>query len=264
MKRLVWLVIIMMMVTIAGCSSGSAAKIDKVSDLQGKVIGAADPGIKVTDSLIAKITGVQPREVQSFTRFSDCVTALRTGKVDAVFMPKFCAEYSAKRNSDLKIISKDQPGKVSVVMCVRKDDQPLKEELDKAISALQKNGTLKLLADEWITNLPANNEPTSKEIPKIEGAKTVYVGVTGSLAPLDYIAADGRPAGYNVALLTEIGKLMNINFEFVSLEPRARFAALSSKKIDLIFCQLAEAPIENCLITNPYFSSDGASFLVKK
>ena len=29
-----------------------------------------------------------------------------------------------------------------------------------------------MLEDKWITNLPVTNEPSNKELPKIEGAKT--------------------------------------------------------------------------------------------
>jgi ABC-type amino acid transport substrate-binding protein len=36
------------------------------------------------------------------------------------------------------------------------------------------------------------------------------------MVPLDYISANGQPAGFNVALLTEIGKLLKINIEFVA------------------------------------------------
>jgi len=38
-----------------------------------------------------------------------------------------------------------------------------------------------------------NNEPANGELPKIAGARTVYVGVCGDYIPLDYIAANGRP-----------------------------------------------------------------------
>lgn len=272
MKKLAWLIIIVMAVTIAGCSSGMSGKIENVSDLQGKVIGTVKPIVsdKNMEESIVRAIGDQPKEVQYFNRYSDCVSAVLAAKVDAVFSPKFNAEYFVKRNSNLKMIAKN-PVSVHVVMALRTEDEQLKNDLDKAITTLQENGTLKRLEDEWVTNLPVNNEPQSKEIPEIDGAKTVYVGVCGDYIPLDYVAANGRPAGYNVALLTEIGKLLNINFEFVSVETQARFAALSSKKIDLIFCNLQANTSalqalknNNWIATKPYFESEGGCFLVKK
>jgi ABC-type amino acid transport substrate-binding protein len=271
-KTLTWVLVLVMAVIIAGCNSGKSSQIENVSELQGKVIGTVQPTVstKNMETTISKALGVQPKEVQYFHRYSDCVTGLVTGKVDAVFAPKFCAEYSVKRNSNLKIIAKE-PYKVNVVMAVRSEDQQLKNDLDKTITSLQENGVLQRLEDEWITNLPVDNEPASEDIPKIDGAKTVYVGVCGDYVPLDYIAANGRPAGYSVALLTEIGKLLNINFEFVSVESQARFAALSSKKIDLIFCNLEantsalqSLKNNNWIASKPYYTSESGTFLVKK
>lgn len=62
--------------------------------------------------------------------------------------------------------------------------------------------------------------------PVIAGAKTVRVVVTGDLPPLDYVSMDGQPAGYNVALLSELSKVMNVNFELVTADAASRAAML--------------------------------------
>ena len=123
------------------------------------------------------------------------------------------------------------------MMFLRTEDTALKNELDRAINILDENGTLGELRDTWITNLPANEEPSGSGMPVIEGARTVRVGVTGDYVSLDYMAADGRPAGFNVALLSEISELLEINFELVSIESQAKFSALQSRIIDVIFSQ---------------------------
>lgn len=257
---------------LVGCSGEKAGKIESVPDLKGKVVGTVSPALpqqKLQES-IANYIGDKPKQVTFYNRMSDCVAAILAGKVDAVFAPKFIAEYYAKKNNELKAIFK-QTVPVNAIMALRSEDTQLRDDLDKAIVTLKDNGTLKRLETEWVTNLPASGEPASKEIAKIEGAKTVYVGVCGDYVPLDYVAANGRPAGFNVALLAEIGKLLNVNFEFVSLETPARFAALSAKKIDLIFCNLEGNSValqalknNNWIATKPYFSSEGGYFLVKK
>jgi len=268
---LVSVFIILISFLLAGCSSEYTSKINNVSDLEGKVIGTVQPVVSTSnmEKSIINAIGAEPQSVEYYNRYSDCVSAVLAGKVDAVFAPRFCAEYSMQRNSSLKVVA-DNAYPVNVVMAVRSEDQQLKNELDEAITVLQENGTLDSLKDQWVTNLPVGSEPESKEISKIEGAKTIYVGVCGDYVPLDYIATNGQPAGYNVALLSEIGKLMNINFEFVSIETQARFAALESKKIDLIFCNLqansaALKALKNnsWIATMPYFTSEAGCFLVK-
>lgn len=273
-NKLTLVLIILVVFTLLSCNREKTSKIEKTSDLQGKVIGmiALPLPAKTIETSVANAIGGQPKEVKTFKRASDYLMAILTGKIDAAFVPKFKAEYDVKRQSKLKIIPVIQPVKMNVVMAVRSEDEQLKTDLDKAITSLQENGAIKRLEDEWVTNLSTASEPAIKEIPRFAGAKTVYVGVCGDLVPLDYIAADGRPAGYNVALMTEIGKLLNINFVFVSIETQAKFAALNSKKIDLAFCNLdADIPVLQALkshtwvATKPYYTStDGLCFLVRK
>ena len=70
---------------------------------------------------------------------------------------------------------------------------------------------------------------------KFEGAETIKVAVTGDLPPIDYVAADGTPAGFNTAILAEIGKRLKVNIELMNVESGARAAALSSKRADVVF-----------------------------
>jgi polar amino acid transport system substrate-binding protein len=157
-------------------------------------------------------------------------------------------------------------------MAVRVDDEALKSSLDSAINVLMQDGTIAQLESEWITNLSAENEPTNTELTKIEGAPTYYVGVSGDFPPLDYMAADGRPAGFNVAIMNKIAAVLGVNFEFVSLETQARFAALSSKKIDIIFCHFQsndssyfdDLKTNNWIGTMPYYTYKSGCFIVMK
>lgn len=273
-NRLMLVLVILVVIALLSCNREKTSKIEKTPDLQGKVIGmiALPLPAKTIETSVANAIGGQPGEVKTFKRASDYLMALLTGKIDAAFVPKFKAEYDVKRQSKLKIIPVIQPVKMNVVMAVRSADGQFKTDLDKAITILQENGTLKRLEDEWVTNLSTAKEPENRQTPKFAGAKTVYVGVCGDIVPLDYIAADGRPAGYNVALMNEIGKLLNINFVFVSIETQAKYAALNSKKIDLVFCNLdANIPVLQLLkshtwvATKPYYTStDGLCFLVRK
>lgn len=259
---------------ILGCKAKKTESIEKLTDLQGKVIGTLSTGISVKsyETMITGMIGGAPKEVIQFNRAMDLTSALLAGKIDAYPVHQFYVDFILKRNSTLKAIPVTGNIAGGVIMAVRSEDQQLKEDLDKAIKTLQDNGTLKGLEEKWITNLPADNEPSITDISKIKNAKTVYVGVSGDFPPLDYIAANGRPAGFNVAILTEISKLINVNFEFVSIESQARFTALNAKKIDLIFCHFQsnntkffdELKTNNWTSTIPYFNYKGGSFIVKK
>ena len=72
-------------------------------------------------------------------------------------------------------------------------------------------------------------------MPVIEGAQTLKVAVTGSLPPMDYVAADGSPAGFNTALLAEISNRIGKNIELVVVDSVGRAAALASGTVDAVF-----------------------------
>jgi len=250
-----------------------APEITSVSDLVGKVLGMVSP-IASKEAVLVDITrsiGGVPEDLLFFNRTADGVTALMYGKIDAMAVSQISADFYLKRNQNLSKVEKENRIQFFVVMALRNDNEDLRDQINSAIKALVENGKLDELQDKWINNLPVDSEPSLNKIEKIKDAKTYYVGVSGDLAPLDYIAADGRAAGFNVALMSEISKLLKCNFEFVSVENQARFAALQGRKIDIIFCNYQgnldfakELAQKNWISTDPYFSFDGACYLVKK
>ncbi|MDD3273474.1 MAG: transporter substrate-binding domain-containing protein [Bacteroidales bacterium] len=275
MKNKVSLFLIFLLVLGLTSCGQKSAKIETLSDLQGKVIGNISSGVSDsgTIAMLSVLIGGEPAEVISYNRGIDVLAALKSGKIDGYPSHQFAADYLLKRDSQVVAIPVlDVPIEGHAIMAVRTEDFKLKTMLDSAIIILRDNGTISALEQEWIINLPAENEPTFNEIPVIEGAPSYYVGVAGDLPPLDYVASDGFPAGFNVALLSEIGKILNINFKFVSLETQARFTALASKKIDVIFCHFQstnteyfnELKNEGWVATQPYFVYKGGSFIVNK
>jgi ABC-type amino acid transport substrate-binding protein len=222
--------------------------------------------------LVAQSIKAEPGEIIEFSRRSDAIMAVLSGKADGISCPSFVAEYYAKRNNALKVVEPGAKIAYQVIMVVRKADESLRDEINRAMVMLYESGRLQSIENEWITNLPLNGEPANIGQMNSKGARTLRVGISGDFPPLDYIAADGRPAGFNVAFMSEIGTQLDIRFEFVSLEASARFTALASGKIDVIFFHfkseqapdLFEFNDSDWSMTNPYFQYQGDYFLVKK
>ncbi len=107
----------------------------------------------------------------------------------------------------------------------------------------------------------------------MDGAQTIKVGVTGDLPPLDYVSADGQPAGFNTAILSEIAKRLGRNVEVIDIESGARATALNAKQIDVIFWAVVPNgdKVPNDLdkpdgveFSEPYFKDDVAHLKLKK
>lgn len=144
----------------------------------------------------------------------------------------------------------------------------LRDRVNEALSAMKADGTLYRLQEEYLTNPKAN--PAPAEFEAFDGAETVRVAVTGDLPPMDYTAEDGSPAGFNTALLSEIGKRLKVNIEIMNIESSARTISLTSGVADVIFWYLYG---ENYVVTDmddgiqlsdPYFSLDNWFYIEKK
>lgn len=90
---------------------------------------------------------------------------------------------------------------------------------------------------------------------------------------MDFVAANGKAAGFNIALLTEIANRAKVNFEFVQIETGARAMTLSNDKVDAVFWSKSltcnecgktrtEMP-EGTITTEIYFSDATAEVTLK-
>ena len=96
-----------------------------------------------------------------------------------------------------------------------------------------------------------------------DGARTIRVAITGDLPPVDFIAEDGTAAGYNVAVLSEIGKLLKVNISLLNVNAGARTAALVSGRADVVFWYEVNNTIDfqpdvpdDVILSEPYLSWD--------
>ena len=115
------------------------------------------------------------------------------------------------------------------------ENAALRDEFNAAIADMKADGTLERLVKEQIDDAIDGGEFAPIEMPKIDGADTVKVAVTGALPPMDYVAADGTPAGFNTAQLAEISQRIGKNIELVVVDSVDRAAALASGTVDAVF-----------------------------
>lgn len=115
------------------------------------------------------------------------------------------------------------------------DNTALRDAVNETIAAMQEDGTLDALIQTYIEGVASGGEPERIALPRAEGAETLRVAITGSLPPLDYVAPDGTPAGFNTAMLAEISCRMGKNVEAVQVDSIGRAAALASGAVDAVF-----------------------------
>ena len=191
--------------------------------------------------------------VTFFDSLTAMLMALDSGKVDEISLPEITARYVMKNDAGYKILfALRMPS--AIAFGFRNDNTALRDEFNKAITAMKADGTLKGLEGKYIGN-GTDFEADSAAFTKFDGAETIKVAVTGDMPPVDYINEKGAAAGYNTAVISEIGKRLKKNVEIINIEAGARSASLTSGRADVIFwyrtTEGVEFPKEIAVNDNP-------------
>ena len=192
---------------------------------------AADYPVKFYDSLDSMVLGLLSNEIISFDIYS-CVAKY------------ICAQNDQLVNYVTYDTTSDRSGFVAEVLdrfsngfsfMMLEGNEALRDEFDKAIADMKADGTLANLVEEHITKVINGEEPQAIVPDQIEGAETITVAVTGCLPPMDYVAPDGTVAGFNTAILAEIGRRIGKNIKYSQVDSGGRAIALSTGSVDVVF-----------------------------
>ena len=188
----------------------------------------------------ASRTAVLPAYGKDVTcRFYDSMIsmmmALNSGEIDSMSLPECVAEYVLRVNQQTEargfILGN---GWLNLVMGLKEGNEALRDKISSAITDMLKDGTLSNLIRQYIQGPEAKD---AKAVPfdVFEGAETLTVAVTGDFPPIDYVDESGLAAGYNSAMLAELGRRLHMNIKLIYTNAASRAAALMSGKADAVF-----------------------------
>ena len=290
MKKIVFLSLVLTLVfTFAGCALSEDAPNEQVY-VRGEIREAIDMteeqladimnesirngrNIKLYDMPVHAVL-VPPAdddfrlETRFFGSLTEMLLALDAGLIDGACMPEFTGKYLLARNEELQAGMFEFSNVKENYYLGFYNNSALRDQVNEALSAMKADGTLYALQEAYLTDLAVDPSPVTFET--FDGAQTIRVAVTGDLPPIDYTAPDGSPAGFNTALLSELGKRMKVNIEILNIESSARTLSLTSGVADVIFWYLYG---ENYVVTDredgiqlsdPYYRLDNWFYIEKK
>ena len=189
---------------------------------------------------------------------NEMIMALKGKQIERFAAPGRVGAYIVKHNDDLKLIDNNLKPILGYSMAMQEKSADQIAEINTAITAMREDGTLAKLTKENISDLKGA-DPVPVALPVIDGAPTLRVAVTGDMPAMDCILADGTPAGFNVAFLSELSNRINKNIELVSIESAARGSALSSGQVDALFWVIGTYDQEGNALPYPLDSMKGVS-----
>ena len=142
-----------------------------------------------------------PCVVHFYDTLDTMLMALQSGELDSIKVPYYTARYLCSTNDGLKMSLEYHPEKATGIselalstlsngyaFMLKEENVALCDELDAQITAMKEDGTLQKLIDEHIIKVSEGGEPEAIAFEKFEG-NPIKVAVTGSLPPMDYMAA---------------------------------------------------------------------------
>ena len=280
MKKILALLMICSLILMTGCGGGEEKK---VSDDAGKIkigmitrLNASEENFsefmkKIEDTLDVKISSHTP---VFFDNLNQMQMALQTKQIDEISTYRSVARYMIAKDPRFQVL-KDHSLEFIDSFCfaLRDDETELRNSLNKVITEMQNDGTLDRLTKEYITDISTENDPPAVELPHFDSAETIKVAVTGDLPPLDFVSAEGKPEGFNTAVLAEISNRMLKNIELVQIDSGARAVALTSKQVDIVFWAIVPVseiiPSDSdkpsgVILTDPYYKDKIVHIIFKE
>lgn len=200
---------------------------------------------------------------------------LESGSVSEASTYDCVARYLIARNPNYEIVADHNPIQLSdnFAFAMRANDADLISAVNAAIASMKADGVLDEITKTYITDLQGADDPPAVAIEMFDDAEPLNIGVTGDLPPLDLVLANGEIAGFNTAMLAELGRRLHRNIQIVQIDSASRAAALTAGQIDVSFWAIVpvgddlpadlDTP-EGVTLSAPYFKDQIVHVSLKK
>lgn len=247
---------------LSGCSTDKAAndasnasktetKVQSAADLTGAKIGVQEGttgDIYVTD----KIEG---SKVSRFKKALDAVMDLKNNQLDAVVIDDLVAEKIIANNDGLKILP-DILTQEEYSLAIGKNNAELTANINECLAAMEADGTIDKIAQAYVNgDEAARAELDAKEEPA--GEQVLTMGTNAEFEPFEYKDDSGKIVGYDIEIMKEIARRLNMTLEIKDMAFDSLIVALSTDMIDVIAAGMTvtDERKESVDFTNSYYKA---------
>ena len=228
LKKFSCIVLIILCLLITGCSN-NLKFINDIEDLANSKIGVYT-GSEYDTILKNTIKNATPAYYNSY---SDEISALKSGKIDAFLTDEPLAKEILKNNEGLKILN-EKLTIDSYAFAINPQKNNLKEEIDKIILEMKDDGILIKLEEKWFGD---NEEVKKLEEYDYKYTDTIKFATVSGSAPFAYMK-NNKIVGYDIDVINYIGYKLGYKIEIVEMAFEGMIAALVSAKVDIAGCSI--------------------------
>ena len=124
----------------------------------------------------------------------------------------------------------------------RKEDQALRDEVERLLVEMKKDGTFAEISKKWfdsdVCTLPDEFTPSGSDddsLQKIKDKGTLVMGLDIALPPMGFLDEDGKVTGFDVDLAKEVCKRMGVELVTQGIDWNMKESELDAGKIDVIW-----------------------------
>lgn len=228
LKRNSFLILMIICIFITGCSNNFKI-INIIDDLSSSKIGVYT-GSEYDKLLEQKLVDSIPAYYNSY---SDEISALKSGKIDAFLTDEPLAKEILKNNSGLKILE-EKLTEDSYAFAINPKENELKKEIDNVILSMKEDGTLSKFQEKWFGEDESIKELETYDY-KIKD--TIRFATVSGSAPFAYMK-NNKIVGYDIEVINYIGYKLGYKIEIVEMAFEGMIAAISSGKVDMAGCSI--------------------------
>ncbi len=203
--------------------------------------------LRVDGVVTGRVSIGRTKKTTYYDSLEALMMALMAGEVEGIRVPYYTGKYLCTTNDALEMTRAYHPENMTpaaqwaadtvsdgYAFMMKEENAALQEAFNTQIAAMKEDGTMQKLVDEYIVKVSEGSDPVAIAFDQFKG-DPIRVAVTGSLPPMDYVNADGTFAGFNTALLAEIGRRLRRNVELVQVDSIGRALAIAEGTVDVAF-----------------------------
>ncbi len=205
-----------------------------IAQLNGKRIGTQ---IGTTAVLYAE--DIPDAQVQSFTKGSAALKALKENKIDAVIIDSEPAKILTA-DSDAYRILYDSFVEEEYSIAYSKSNPQLGEQLNTILNQLKKDGTIDEITSHWIgENADQISYKPERGLSK-EG--TLVMATNAEFPPYESKDSNGNIVGIDVDIMTAVCNELNVNLEIKDMQFDSVLASVENGKADVGVAGISVTP----------------------
>ncbi len=226
-----------------GSSAEKAATADDLKNAKISVVLGSNEA-----SLLTKY--YPDAQVMEFNSATDALEALRTKKVDYFVIQNSILDICERNTNDVKNAHCELFASDNGFGFKKGRTDNLIEEINGKIKEYQENGRLDEMASHWADV----NNYTVVDVPKNTTGKTIVVGTTGELEPLNFYM-NNELVGLDIEIVGNILYDLGYQVEYRCMAFGALIPALESGKIDVLASSMdiTEERLKRIDCSDPYF-----------